>query len=295
MRTFDELLERWQPAPDKRIHMVGFFRSNTREVLQLSPEDLHILETRFPGPAAVCLQVKPYATRVSEATFFLRENNSFPTTSQPPAFPFRRREMGGGAPSRRPRGAENQEAEPASDTTLDNAAVQGALAGYDAATANALPGFALSPASADGESTPSPVVPPAKPRTGWFWLPLSFIFLLLGVVMGFQIALTYRNQQPLNPSADPDFLDLTVVQFGESLHLKWNTEALVFRTAKRGVLHIQDGAGYKEVELQQDDLTRGGALYRNSTSNVKFQLEVFPRDRNSVSETVELRLLEPAK
>ena len=77
--------------------------------------------------------------------------------------------------------------------------------------------------------------------------------------------------------------------------MKWNSEAAAFRNAKRGVLHIQDGDNNKEVELKQEDLSRGGALYRNATSNVKFRLEVFPRDRNSVAESVELRLLDTRK
>ena len=63
LRGFDEALERWKPAPDKRLYAVGYFRSNTRDVLQLSPDDLALLESRFPADSAVCLQVKPYATR----------------------------------------------------------------------------------------------------------------------------------------------------------------------------------------------------------------------------------------
>ncbi|HEY3441552.1 MAG TPA: hypothetical protein VGK29_12395 [Paludibaculum sp.] len=291
MQAFDEALERWRPAPDKRIYVVGYFRSNTRDVLQLSPEDLEILETRFPGSSAVCLQVKPYATRASEATFFLRENGQFPTGSRPAAFAFRRKEMGGGRPSRRPRGAETfgLDAAPETEPFSSSEAVAQPTPAFSTPT------FGLPPAAIQPAPAGASLAPPARPRTGWFWIPLSFIFLLLGVVMGFQIALTYRNQQPLSTAADPYALDLSVVQFGESLHLKWNTEAAAFSTARRGVLHIQDGDNQKEVELKQEDLARGGALYRNSSSNVKFQLEVFPRDRNSVIESVELRLLDTRK
>lgn len=293
MQGFDEALEAWSPAPDKRIYVVGYYRSNTREVLQLSPEDLEILETRFPGSSAICLQVKPYATRASEGTFFLRENGRFPTESQPAAFPFRRKEMGGGRPPRRPRGgdAAGPEAEIETEPSVAAAATG------EPSPAVAPPAFGMAPAPVVAGAAPDSTLltPPAKARTGWFWIPLSFIFLLLGVVMGFQIALTYRSQQPINLATDPYALDLTVVQFGESLHLKWNQDAAAFRTAKRGVLHIQDGDNTKEVELSQEDLSRGGALYRNTTSNVKFRLEVFPRDRNSVAESVELRLLDTRK
>jgi len=187
LQGFDEALERWKPAPDKRLYAVGYFRSNTRDVLQLSPEDLALLESRFPGENAVCLQVKPYATRAGEATVFVREEGAFPTGSHPAAFAFRRKDMGGGSPIRRPRGGE------------------GAAAEF---TPNAEPvpsAAPLQPVAAVGTSLPSSIPAPArlthtaKPRSGWFWIPLSFIFLLLGVVLGFQIALTtYRGQQPLN-------------------------------------------------------------------------------------------------
>lgn len=290
MQAFDEALERWRPAPDKRIYVVGYFRSNTRDALQLSPEDLEILETRFPGSSAVCLQVKPYATRASEATFFIRENGQFPTECRPAAFAFRRKEMGGGKPARRPRGAEDGGLDSAreAESVSPGVPATGSVPVFPAPAFSSPPGVPLAPAAV-------PLAPAARPRTGWFWIPLSFIFLLLGVVMGFQIALTYRNQQPLTAASDPYALDLSVVQFGDSLHLKWNTEAAAFGTARRGVLHIQDGDNQKEVELKQEDLTRGGALYRNSSSNVKFRLEVFPRDRNSVVESVELRLLDTRK
>ena len=185
MKLFDEALERWRPAPDKRIYVVGYFRSNTKELLQLSPEDLDILETRFPGSSAICLQVKPYATRASEATFFLRENGRFPTESQPAAFPFRRKEMGGGKMPRRPRGVEAQTEEPAPapESTATSNATEEAAPAWPMLT------FGMSPPP-DPAPAGTLLTPQAKPRTGWFWIPLSFIFLLLGVVMGFQIALT---------------------------------------------------------------------------------------------------------
>ena len=116
------------------------------------------------------------------------------------------------------------------DTAPENEPASPRVAAAEPVPAFPVPTFGLPPtlqAPAAG-----PLVPPARPRTGWFWIPLSFIFLLLGVVMGFQIALTYRNQQPRSTAADPYALELTVVQFGENLHLKWNTEAAAFSTAR---------------------------------------------------------------
>ena len=291
MRAFDEALERCGPASGKPLYAVGYYRSNTRELLQLCPEDLEILETRFTGASAICLLVRPYAARVSEATVFFRQNGRFPAESQPADFPFRRMEMGGGEAPRRPRGigAESIATNPGPPPVVADSAER------EHATALRLPAFGPAPGPADTAPAPWRLESPAKPRAGRFWIPLSFIFLLLGVVIGFQLALTFPGKPPENFAADPYLLELTVVQLGESLHLKWNPEAAPFRTARRGVLHIQDGDNNKEVELKQEDLSRGGAIYRRATANVKFRLEIFPRDGISVTESVGLRLLDTRK
>ncbi len=284
--AFAEAVERWTPAPDKRIYVVGYFRSNTRDQFQLGGEDQELLETHFPWPGALCLLVKPYATKPSEARLFVREDGAFRPDEPQGSFPFRRRELGGGKPPRRARPSDRQsEAAESSSPGLTPLM-------EEAETEIEPPRFLTVGASSSSETETSER---AKPRTGWFWIPLSFIFLMLGIVLGFQIALAYRNQQNGRPAGDPYALDLAVVQFGENLHLKWNTEAAAFHQARRGVLHIQDGDNSKVVELKQEDLSRGGVLYRNATNNVRFRLEVYPRERNSVGESVELRLLDAPK
>lgn len=304
LHNLDEAIAKWTPAPDKRIHVVGFYRSNTRDVMQLAPEDLTLLEKRFPMQTAICLLVKPYATRASEATFFYRENGEFPSDPAQQTFPFRRKELGGGKPARRPRGVEVADPELETAATGYNLTVEEPqlpqhpepveLPALAALSLNGLAAAGPRNQSAIDQALPDPL-PRSKYRSGWIWIPLSFIFLLLGVVLGFQIALSYKSQKAPDAATDPYLLDLTLVQFGENLHLKWNTDTLAFRNAKRGILHIQDGDNSKTVELKQEDLSRGGVLYRNATNNVKFRLEIFPRDRNSVAESLETRILEEAK
>ncbi len=291
LQTLDEALAKWAPAPDKRIYVVGFYRSNTRDAMELAPEDLQLLEQRFPMPTAVCLLVKPYATHASEATFFSRAEGQFSSEPAEMTFPFRRKELGGGKPVRRPRGAEAQEPEPETAAGGHNLAEQPTLASL---SQNGLAATGPFSQSAIDEALPDPL-PRSKYRSGWIWIPLSFIFLLLGVVLGFQIALSYKSQKAPDAATDPYLLDLTLVQFGDNLHLKWNTDTLAFRNARRGILHIQDGDNSKTVELKPEDLSRGGVLYRNATNNVRFKLEVFPRDRISVAESLETRILEDAK
>lgn len=287
-KPFEEAIERWTPAPDKRIYAVGFYRSNTRELLQLSQEDIDFIDAYFPQMTAVCLLVKPFATRVSEAALFTRENGRMPGGAAQQVFPFRRKELGGGKPSRRPRGME------APDPEME-AAATGYTLTEEPQPAPEPDAPAAAPAPAPAQAAQPEPAARTRLRGGWVWIPLSFIFLLLGVVLGFQIALSYHGQQAQAQAADPYVLDLNAVQFGDNLHLKWNPDAAAFRNARRGLLHIRDGDNSKIVELSQEDLTRGGVLYRNATNNVSFRMEVFPRDRVSVSESLELRLLEERK
>jgi hypothetical protein len=289
MKSFDEIMERWAPAPDKRIYAVGFYRSHTRDELELTPQDVELLDARFPAPTAVCLLVKPYATRVSEAAFFVRDAGRFAPTPAGEVFPFRRKELGGGRPAHRPRGMDASPEAEARATGFEpvEAAAPPEAAG-PAVEAAAIAGVTLGPVVGP-VSTAEPEAPRSKLRSGWVWIPLSFVFLLLGVVLGFQIALSYRPPAVVHPMADPYQLDMSVVQFDGQLHLKWNPDMAIFQNARRGVLHIEDGDNEKTVDLRPEDLARGGVLYRNTAEEVTFRLEVFPRERTSITESVSVR------
>jgi hypothetical protein len=134
-------------------------------------------------------------------------------------------------------------------------------------------------------------VAPSRVRGTWVWVPLSLIFLLLGIVLGFQIALgVSRSQRAVERQADPYALDLKVVEFGESLHLKWDNNLPAFKSASGGILQIRDGNNSKTVEITREDITRGGIVYRNSTQVVQFRLELPQKERGSVSESIEVRV-----
>ena len=76
---------------------MGYFRSHTRDGLALGTEDIELLDHFFAGPYTVALLVKPFATKVSQAGIFIRENGVFPATT-PLEFPFRRQELTGQEP-----------------------------------------------------------------------------------------------------------------------------------------------------------------------------------------------------
>lgn len=274
------------------LKVAGFFRSNTRDQMELTPEDREMVGDRLTDPQTVFLMIRPHATRIPEATFFLKRDGQFLSTPAGPTFPFRRKDLGGGRPAKKSR------FEPVAKDT-EAAAVQPSGTPPAVETAElpqdlVVPAFRDLAPSVPVSEAPQQAQPEKRTRSTWVWLPLSFIFLLLGVVLGFQIALSFRPPQPVTVSApsDPYSINLSVSQFNNTLHLRWNADAAAIRAALRAVLHIQDGDNLKNVTLDKQDLLRGGVLYRNTTGSVLFRLEIFPKEKTSVSESVDIRVIE---
>jgi hypothetical protein len=261
--AFDDACKNLQPDPSRPTYAVGFFRSHTREGLSPGPEDLVLMDHYFPSPLQVALLIKPFATKVSVASFFFRENGLF-SSAPLLEFPFRRRELTGEqAPPRRSmlERVPNRRIPKSVDPAVD---------------------FSEEPTP----SEPSSVYRPSTPRTGWVWLPLSFVFLLLGVVLGFQAALTIGPKTAANGLLDYS-LGLNVITEGRSLSVKWDRESPAVKGAQKGVLEIEDGGINKPYDLDAAQLRNGSILFTNSSKIVHFRLTVYPQTHVSVTQTME--------
>ena len=255
--AFEQAFERTKPDPSRSIYAVGYFRGHTRDGLSLAPEDVELLDHLFPGPAHIALLVKPFATKVSVAGFFVREDGVFPETT-PLEFPFRRRELTGEEPppqpsllGRRPRLRDSAASAPVKDAAY-----------------------------------PDRVPASSKPGSGWVWIPLSFIFLLLGVALGYQAAMNMGSRVTAGSPQDYS-LSLSVAKTGGNLTVRWDGQSAAVRTAQRGLLEIDDSGSTKSVQLDAAQLQNGSLIYRNSTGTVRFRLTVYPRARLSIIETLE--------
>ncbi len=269
--TFHDAWERWQPGRSRPSYAVGFFRSHTRDGLSLSPVDIELLDRYFEGPSYAALLVKPFATKASLAGFFFREGGVFPAET-PLQFPFRRRDLTGEeAPPRRPLSERGpRERRP-------RALVRAAAPVPDGETDATQAGPAYA------------VTAPTRSRLGgWMGIPLSFIFLLLGVALGFQAATSMGMRARVSDSQDFS-LGLKVSMNGDNLKVQWNPEAAQIRGAQRGVLEIQDGTYSKPVDLDAALLQSGSIIYRNSSSAVHFRLMVYMNARLTVTETLDWR------
>jgi hypothetical protein len=137
---------------------------------------------------------------------------------------------------------------------------------------------------------PSP--PKSGARAGWVWIPLSFVFLLLGVVLGFQAALTMGGKSSGGGTVDYA-LGLTVNREGTNLSVKWDRDAPAIKAAQKGLLEIEDGASTKPVDLDAAQLRNGSILFTNSSKTVRFRLIVYPQARVTVMQTLEWKEKEP--
>ncbi len=275
LRLWNETIARLQ-ASGRQI--VGFYRSHTRDGLHLAEEDLNLLNEYFPNRDLVSLIVKPYATRASVAGFFFWEGDSLRSDSTYLEFPFRRKELGGGvSPLDRVVTAARFGQQQSRSTT-------------GAAAPPAAPASPLLTPTLDPPPAPLPDPAKAKPaRSGWVWIPLSFIFMLLGVILGFQIAISMRPRTPANPYLEAWNLALGVQRLEDRLVVSWDRTAPAVRNANRGVMTILAGDDSRRIDLSFNDLQAGQLIYRSSPSTVIFRLEVYPKDRTSVAETLEYR------
>lgn len=283
--AFAEAVERWKPGSERRIYAVGYYRGHTRDGICLAAEDLAVLEELLPEPSAIALIVKPFATKVSVAGIFFREDGQFKADASHLEFPFRRKELGGGST-----GMER----------LASAARFGQRAGDESRGRYRTqePESPPEPVSR-GESpvVPSPDIRLLEPepqrgkgiRGGWVWIPLSFIFMLLGVVVGFQVALSMRPKQPANPWLEAWDMTLQVKRTGEELSVTWDPLSPAVRNATRGALIIQSRDETRTIDLRGTQLQGGSVIYRSVPDRVLFRLEVYPRERSVVSEIAEFK------
>lgn len=343
LQELDRVLERSAKAGAGELRVVGLFRSVTRETIQLTEQDVALLDARFADDGAICLLIKPYNTRPNEAALLIRENGAFPSEPQTRPFVFRRKEMGVGPAPPRERGrpvaqpaeplpeemAAATDADPANRTPAAEAETPreseaefptaaedeiaelmsrgrrrqrqpltlsaGAAPEGEMGTENDFRRAVGKQSEAGGavreagfpKGREMGVVRQPMKRNRWVWVPLSFIFLVLGVVLGFEIGLGFYRAQNLALTGDPYKIDLSVSRFGESYHLKWNPEAVAVRAAKRGELAVEEGATTKPMNLTTDDLARGGLIYRGTDQAERFRLTLFLRGRCAFSEVVE--------
>jgi hypothetical protein len=279
-----EVFERTRFEPGRDTYAIGYYRSHTRDGLFLAPEDLTIMAEFFPAPHEVALLVKPFASRPSQAGFFIYEEGSIRADASYLEFPFRplaalrlpqpefvaeRRE--------RPLFSEAQPVEGQSALEAAGVPEEPEQRAPRPDSNAALPSF-LDHDPARQE----------KPKLGKWAAPVAALTLVAAALLAFQYS--RGGQGSWFGVRDPYALGLSFTTASDNVHLNWNREAPVIQSASRGVLTITDGGTIRRVDLGREQLQNGSVVYRRMSNDVVLKLEVFANDRNSVAEILELQL-----
>ena len=287
-QALEAQLARWRSGPDKRLSVVGFYRSHTRKEFAMDEQDAALCAKHFPDPKNVFLLIRPFAGRTSVAGFFFWNNGQLEREPSCQEFVFQRSELGGGY-SRPARPARPQD--------------PGAPAAADSPAARPLPQVVEMPARPDTVlpqpevPEPEPVEPPVAappPRrrwVKWIWAPFAAILLAGGAYWwGFAGKPAPASAPaPVKPAAGApaaNGLELSAVENQGQIEVSWNRRSPVVLAAKSGVLTIADGPYRKVMQLDGDQLRNMHKIvYSSVTEDISFSLEVLGERRNA-SESV---------
>lgn len=279
--AFQRALGRWSRTEGHFLRPVGFYRSSCRNDLALGSGDKSLMQRYFAGAEGVALVIKPRVRNPPQAALYYREGDGSWPDDFYREFPLRRDELGGG------RQEDVLEAPVSGHSTIPGSAETAggnASAGFNEAGSVKSQGPQMP--LTDTTAVPSRTL---KLRGGWVWLPLSFVFLLVGTVLGFQVALSVRSKVVDTPRIDPYELSLTATPSAESVLLRWDRSSPALQNAERGRLVIDEDGQIKNVSLDAGHLRNGSVIYRQAGDSVSFRLEVFLGEHVSLSQTVEFR------
>ena len=270
--SFEEVCQR------RGTNAVGYYRSHTREGLTLQPEDI---SDGAPFPARAAGETLRH--QAGHGRFFVRENGAFPAAT-PLEFPFRRWEMTGQDPPRRAPMQERKRREREPEKREEAAAVP-PMPSEEASASEPAPQpyyriFSAEPAEPPKNPPEEPGAP--KSRTG-MWLVASFVFLLLGVLLGYEASRITAPQRAASDFA----LSLAVARTGENLTVRWNPNARAVLAASSGVLEIEDSGETKHQELDRANLSGGSFVYSTVSGKVRFRLMLDLGSGLSVTQAVE--------
>lgn len=285
-----ETVARNAASPERRLGIVGMFRSHTREGLGLTDEDLEVFQRYCGDPSNVMLLIRPFATKASIGAFFFEEDGVIRRESSYLEFPFRRRELGGGntPTARKMQMPVEEEAEPATveapaEALPETVEKQPELREWVKRRGERRAGVNGSVSTTEEDPTGTP----KSLQNKWVWIPLSFVFLLLGIILGFQSALVLNRGDSERLAIKSLSLSLSAQKDADGVVIRWDRRSVAVQNARSGVLEIQEGDFKKTVSLDARQLKNGSVIYRNSDSVVGFRFEVLTQEGATVSESVE--------
>jgi len=268
-RNIEKTIHR--PPPEPSLAVLGYFRSQTREDVCLTPRDRSLIEEHFDDPDSVFLVIRPLDMGICMAEFFFWLNGRLQTDSSDLHVPLIVPENGPG------------NAAPRENLELSQADVRAPGAPHASIADTPQPS-----AIRNGSSREALAREPAK-RSTWL-LPVLTIFVLAlvggGVAYLESPALRSRLQTLLMHSPDSG-IDLQVVRTenGE-ISLNWNQYDPNIIRAQGATLNIIDGSRLSKLNLGYAELRSGKVTYSPRSADVEFRLDVKSENGGSITKSV---------
>ena len=272
-RNIEKTIHR--PPPEPSLAVLGYFRSQTREDVSLTPRDRSLIEEHFDDPDSIFLVIRPLDMGICMAEFFFWLNGRLQTDSSDLQVPLIVPENSLGNDSL---GNAPVSLDGTSSPLRENRELSQADAGRPGAPS----------AIRNGSSREALARDPAK-RSTWL-LPVLTIFVLAlaggGVAYLESPVLRSRLESLLMHSPDSG-IDLQVVRTenGE-ISLNWNQYDPNIIRAQGATLNIIDGSRLSKLNLGYAELRSGKVRYSPRSADVEFRLEVKSENGGSITKSV---------
>jgi TonB family protein len=138
-----------------------------------------------------------------------------------------------------------------------------------------------------------------RPRL--WWVPSAILVAVFAVIAAAAFAFFFLHglraekvtPGSLGADAADSGLGLRAEARGGEVLLSWNRRHPAIHSAKAAILHIDDGAVHRDVQLDAVQIDNAAVLYRPKSDDVTFRLEVRARQSSAVRES--LRVLDAAQ
>jgi hypothetical protein len=282
-RVLEAMVNRWHTKPEKRMSILGFYRSCPKGAAVPDEDDFAALALNPAKSEQLLLMIEPRAGQTTNASLFMVHSGG--VQWKWPSVQFNRLELAKiGSPLRPTTISRPQE----------NAAEPRAKVEEKA-------GFKIAPVE---EPMPREQARPENHDLAWrrklMWILAP---LAVAVVLGLSI-LQLRGRPLLGASSEQDDLTgtsdlgLTLNRTGSDWQVGWNRNAPVLLKSLGARLSISDGPIRKQIDLDASELRNGSIVYTPVTDDVVLKLETVDRDSGKlVSESTHIvaGLLPPAE
>jgi JAB1/Mov34/MPN/PAD-1 ubiquitin protease len=281
----------------KDLRPVGWFVSHPHGAVAMTASDLEVHAGFFPESSQVTLVIRPTGGGQAEAGFFVREPDGNVRTdasyqdfvlSRLHPLPVQAPPAAAADVEPAPRGFAASESRGLPPNIPPPSLVAPQLAPSLAAPRLA-PSLAAPSLAAPGNNPHSFTIPafkidePLPVQERWLWaIPIALALALAGWML-------YHRQKP----AGTETMALHVSSNAAgTVQLEWDPNSSAVRDAERGEMDITDDGKTSEVAFSSDQLHAGKMTYAPRSSDVGFQLTVYPIKGAAVHETT--RYIGPA-